>query len=101
MDGRPPASDPERVPDHERVSVDDLDVDPRGARAYTTVGIVFAALALVLVPFVTGPLGMAFGTIGHVKRDPWGIKVAVAGGVTMLIGMALQALLFGSGGVAA
>jgi hypothetical protein len=93
------------MPEHEEqpavLSVEDLDVDPRGARIYTSVGAVFVLLCLVTVPFLTGPLAMVFGTLGHVKRDPWGIRVAVAGGVAMVASMALQALVFGSGGIAA
>ncbi len=83
------------------LTVHDLDVDPAGARVYTVVGAVFAVIALVAVPFVTGPAAMVFGTLGHVKGDPWGIRVAVAGGLAMIASMALQALVFGSGGIAA
>ncbi len=82
-------------------SVEDLDVDPRGGRALTVIGGVFAVLTLFLVPFLTGPLAMTFGTLGHVKRDPWGMRVAVAGGLAMIVSLSLQALVFGSGGVAA
>lgn len=88
-------------PGGEIQSVEDLDADPRGARAWTIAGLVFGLLSLVLVPVVTGVLGMTFGTIGHVKRDPWGIRVAVFSGVAMIASISLQALLFGSGGVAA
>lgn len=83
------------------LTVEDLDVDPRGARAFTLLGAVFAVVCLFAVPFLTGPVAMALGTLGHVKRDPWGMKVAVAGGVAMVVSMALQALVFGSGGIAA
>ncbi|MFT5221745.1 MAG: hypothetical protein ACI867_000038 [Glaciecola sp.] len=83
------------------LSVEDLDVDPRGGRVYTWIGAAFVVICLVVVPFLTGPLAMVFGTLGHVKRDPWGIRVAVAGGVAMVVSMALQAVVFGSGGIAA
>lgn len=88
-------------PGGEVQSVEDLDVDPRGGRALTIAGAVLALASLVLVPIVTGPLAMALATLGHVKRDPWGIRVAVAAGILMVVSMALQALVFGSGGVAA
>lgn len=81
--------------------VEDFGADPRGARAWTVAGAVFAVLALVVAPFLTGPIGMALATVGHVKQDPWGIRVAVFAGVAMVASMALQALVFGSGGVAA
>lgn len=92
--------DPARMPEP-ILTPDDLDVDPRGARALTVAGALVAVLSLVAVPFLLGPLGMALGTLAHVKRDPWGMRVAVFAGVAMVASMALQALVFGSGGVAA
>ncbi len=95
-----PALDPSRDPAEIR-SVADLGVDPRGARAWTVAGGVMALLSLFLVPFATGPVAMGLATVGHVKGDPWGIRIAVVAGVAMVVSMALQALVFGSGGVAA
>lgn len=88
-------------PGGEIQSVEDLDVDPRGGRALTIAGALLAATSLFLLPVVTGPLAMALGTLGHVKRDPWGMRVAVAAGVLMVVSISLQALVFGSGGIAA
>lgn len=88
--------EPEQITDRA-----DLVVDPRGARPLAIAALVLAAAALVLIPPITGTLGMVFGTVAHVKGDSLGIKGAVAAGVAMVVGMALQALLFGSGGVAA
>ncbi len=82
-------------------SIEDLDVDPRGGRVLTIIGGIFALVTLAWLPFLMGPLAMTFGTLGHVKRDPWGMRVAVAGGVFMILSLSLQALFFGSGGVAA
>lgn len=88
-------------PGGEIQSVEDLDVDPRGGRALTIAGAALAVASLFLLPIVTGPLAMVLATLGHVKRDPWGIRVAVVAGVLMVASIALQALLFGSGGIAA
>ncbi len=90
-------------PGGEVQSVEDLDVDPRGGRALSIAGIacIVLTVAFAQLAMLTGTLAMVFGTLGHVKRDPWGIRVAVVGGVVMVLALAFQALVLGSGGVAA
>lgn len=62
----------------------------------------FVALALFgagaalwnVLPILTGPAGMAFGLLAHVKQHRWGFAAAVVAGVATLAGVALQLLLF-------
>ena len=68
------------------------ELSPRGARVLTVVGGLLAVVALFQLAIVTGPLGMAAGLLGHLKGDRWGFKVAVAAGITTLVGLSLQFL---------
>lgn len=66
---------------------------PRGARALTVVAFALAVLALVELPMVLGPLGMACGLIAHVKGDRAGFAAAVVAAVTTVVGLTLLFLV--------
>lgn len=54
---------------------------------------VLALLSLVLVPPLTGAVGMACGLVAHVKGDRLGFPAAVAAAIAMILGMALEFLV--------
>ena len=56
------------------------------ARRWTVAGFVFAAVAVVLLPLVLGPLGAGLGFVGHRHGDRlgrWAVGAAILG---MLLG---------------
>lgn len=77
---REPARDPYATPE----------AAPAGRRPLAIAGFVLAVLALVIVPPVTGSLAMICGLTAHVKGDRLGFKAAIAGGIAMILGMALD-----------
>lgn len=68
---------------------------------FSIVGFVCAVLTLGFLVFcwfgvfLTGPLGIIFGVIGHNKGEELGKWAAIASGVTMALGVALGLLIFG------
>ena len=65
-----------------------------GARTMTIVGFVCAAVALLFAPIVFGPIAIVLGVLAYRRGDRLGVWAAVAGGITMIVGMALGAILF-------
>ncbi len=66
------------------------EASPAHRRTLTVAAFVLAAVSLVLVPPVTGMLGMSCGLVAHVKGDRLGFKAAVVAGLAMIAGMALD-----------
>lgn len=58
-------------------------------RPFTIAAFVCAAVALIFLPIVLGPLAIIFGLIGNSKGDPLGKWAAVAGGVALVAGFAI------------
>ena len=56
------------------------------ARRWTIAGFVFAAIAVVLLPLVFGPLGAGAGFVGHKTGDRLGRFAVAAAVVGMLLG---------------
>jgi exosortase/archaeosortase len=65
---------------HQQAGIVQDSVVPEG-RKYSTLGIVFAILSLIVLPIVFGPMGIVFGIIGVVKNDMkrgiWAIVLSV------------------------
>jgi hypothetical protein len=76
--------------EHERDPFDTPEASPAFRRPLAVAGFVLGLVALVLVPIVVGPLGMACGLVSHLKGDRLGFPAAVAAGVGMIVGMALD-----------
>ena len=78
-DADPPAGPPSPDDGPPRTLAED-------ARRWTVAGFVFAAIAVVLLPLVFGPLGAGLGFVGHRHGDRlgrWAVGAAVLG---MLLG---------------
>lgn len=77
--------------------VDPLDdapeTTPNGSLVLTVAAFLLAAAALVQIPIVLGPLGMACGLVAHVKGRRAGFVAAVAAGITTVVGLSVQFLL--------
>ena len=56
------------------------------ARRWTIAGFVFAAVAVVLLPLVFGPLGAGLGFVGHRQGDRLGRFAVAAAVLGMLVG---------------
>lgn len=71
----------------------------RRGRGWAFAGIVSGVVAVVLVPVLFGPLGVALGVVGYAKgsRGP-GVAAVVAGLVGMVAGILLTAVLLSSFG---
>jgi hypothetical protein len=64
-------------------------------RKYSILGIVFAALSLVVLPVIFGPVGVVFGVIGTVKNDTkLGITAIVLSVVLATTSTLIAAYLF-------
>jgi len=62
-------------------------------RPYAIAAFICAAVAVVLLPIVLGPIAIVLGVVAHSKGDPLG-KWAIAAGVAGLaLGFALGALV--------
>lgn len=68
-------------------------IPPRFATAWAVVGFACAVGAVLVVPLVTGALGMAAGSIAHLKGSRWGMPAAIASGIGLIVGMANHFLL--------
>lgn len=62
-------------------------------RPYAIAGFICAAVALLFLPIVLGPIAIVLGIVAHSKRDPLGRWVIVAGVVGLAVGLALGALV--------
>ncbi len=66
-------------------------------RTLSIVGAVLAALAIIVLPIILGPIGAILGFIGNSKGDkPFGMYVGIGGIVTTIVGMVLGAIVFNS-----
>lgn len=62
-------------------------------RAFTVLGFLSAALAVLFVPLVFGAIAVACGVTAHRKGDPLGLPVAVGGVLAFTLGAALTVLV--------
>jgi lipopolysaccharide export LptBFGC system permease protein LptF len=71
----------------ERDPFAEVRVSPRFATPLAVVAFVLAAASLItgLAP-LTGPAGMAFGIVAHLKGSRLGMPAAVASGIAMIVG---------------
>jgi hypothetical protein len=69
------------------------DIPTRYSTAWAVLGFACAAAALVIVPLVTGAVGMAAGSIAHLKGSRLGMPAAIASGIGLIAGMANHFLL--------
>lgn len=56
-------------------------------RGYTIAAFICAAVSLLILPIVFGPLGIVLGVVGNRKGDPLGTWAALTAGVLMVAGM--------------
>lgn len=73
---------------------------PPGAgegRGYTVAGFICAAVALLFLPIVLGPLGAVLGHVGRRKGDPLGQWALIAGVAATVLGLLLGVLLLQAG----
>lgn len=66
------------------------DASPAFRRPLAVAGFVLGATALLVVPPLVGAVAMVCGLVSHVKGDRLGFPAAVAGGLGMVVGMALE-----------
>jgi len=66
----------------------------RAGRPYVIAGFICAAVAIVFLPIVLGPVAVVLGFLAHRKGDRLGRWVMAAGVVGMVLGFALGALVF-------
>ena len=82
---------PEPIPDDD-APPPEYPPPPRSSgqgRGYTIAAFVLALGALVIVPIIFGPAGVALGIVGQRKGDPMGRTAAIVAGIAMVIGIAL------------
>ncbi|WP_433429190.1 hypothetical protein [Nonomuraea sp. CA-141351] len=60
------------------------------------IGFVCAAVAVLFIPILFGLAGIVLGIVGHTRGEPLGKWAAVAGGVGMVLGIVLGAIIVGS-----
>lgn len=65
-----------------------------GARTFTILSFVFAALALFLFPPILGSVALVLGIIGRAKGDSLATWAIVASIPAMILGMLIGAALF-------
>lgn len=62
-------------------------------RAFTVLGFLSAALAVLVVPLVFGGAAVALGVTAHRRGDRLGVPAAVAGVLGFVLGAALTVLV--------
>jgi hypothetical protein len=62
----------------------------QGCRGLSIAAFICGGLALLLVPFILGPLGITFGFVGQSRGDPLGKWAGLMSVATMLLGIALR-----------
>jgi hypothetical protein len=65
-------------------------VASQGARAFTIAAFICGGLALLLLPFILGPLGITFGFVGQSKGDRIGKWAGLMSIATTLLGIAFR-----------
>ncbi|MFC4375586.1 hypothetical protein ACFO5K_15910 [Nocardia halotolerans] len=63
-------------------------------QSWSTVGFVFAAIALLLFPLIFGVIGIGAGLYGHKKGEALGYWAAVAALTALLAGLAIRVFFF-------
>lgn len=79
--------------DHDQDPFREVEASPRGRRPLAVAGFVLGVAAIVLLPAVTGVVGMVCGLVAHVKGDRLGFAAAFAAGIGMILGMGLEFLV--------
>ena len=71
-----------------------IEASPRGAGVLVAVAALMGVTAMLggLSP-ITGPIGMLVALVAHVKGHRWGMPVAVAVGLMMIVGMSITLYL--------
>lgn len=77
------------------------DPQPAGAssnaRVFSIVGAVLAAIGLLFLPIILGPIGAVLGFVGYSKGDkPFGLYVGIGAIVATIVGMVLGYVVFSS-----
>ena len=83
----------EHTSDDHRDPFREPDVSPRYRRPLAVAAFALGATAVVLLPLVTGVLGMVCGLSAHVKGDRLGFPSAAVAAVGMIAGMGLEFLV--------
>lgn len=63
---------------------------------WTTSAFVMAAISVLFLPIVFGPLGIIFAIVGMVKDQPRAVPALIASIAAPLMGMIFGAVLFGA-----
>jgi hypothetical protein len=71
-----------------------IDASPRGANVLVVLALLLAVAAVIggLAP-IAGPASMLLALVAHVKGQPYGMPVAVVGGLAMIVGMSITLYL--------
>jgi hypothetical protein len=67
---------------------------PSTGNGYSTTGIVFGAIAVLLLPIIFGPVGLIFGGIAKSKGEPRANIALIVAGAGMVVGFLIGALFF-------
>lgn len=70
----------------------------QGCRGLSIAAFICGGLALLLVPFILGPLGITFGFVGQSRGDPLGKWAGLMSVATMLLGITLRVWMASNGG---
>ncbi|WP_214108836.1 hypothetical protein [Acrocarpospora catenulata] len=67
---------------------------PSGAPTMSIIAFILGVLALLFVPIVLGPIGIALGIVGHRRGEKLGVPAAITAGVCMVLGMIIGAVVY-------
>jgi hypothetical protein len=86
-----PAPQDAPPPSHTDATTPRRSVD-RG-RGYSIAGGILGIAAIIVIPILLGPAGIALGYVGHRKGDPHGRTAMIVAGVGMVVGLILGFLV--------
>lgn len=69
---------------------------PGTGNLYSNIGIICGIVAFLIVPIVFGPAGLILGAVGKSKGESRAVIAMVIGGVGMVVGMILGAMMWSS-----
>lgn len=68
----------------------------QAGRAYSVGGFICAAVALLFLPIIFGPIGAVLGFVGYSKGDKAGLWAGIAAIVATFLGFVIAAMVMGS-----
>jgi hypothetical protein len=72
--------------------------DPNRGRGFSIAGGVLGLIAILILPILVGPAGIALGYVGHRKGDRHGRTAMIVAGVGTVVGMIVGVVVFASRG---